>query len=86
MEIKKIVTISIIGILFLTSVISFSKYRDTQKELTEITTLNNKLDEQNKKLLDANDQADKKIDDLAKKYDKINKELAEIKANSQQTY
>ena len=43
MDIKKILAISVIGILFLTTVYSYSQLRDTKKELNQVTILNKSL-------------------------------------------
>ena len=86
MEIKKILVITITGLLFLASVISFSQWNNAKKEITEITALNKKKEAENKKLIEANTKLDKNIDELTKKYDAINKELAEIKAESTENY
>lgn len=86
MDIKKILVITALGLLFLTSAFSINKVQQTKKELNEMTTLNKKLTEENKKLLDANTKADQQIDDLAKKYDDLNKELTEVKKNTETGY
>lgn len=86
MDIKKILVITALGLLFLTSAFSISKVQQTKKELNEVTTLNKKLTDENKKLLDANTKADKQIDDLAKKYDALNTELTEVKRNTETGY
>mgnify|MGYP002738374257 CR=1 FL=1 len=86
MDMKKIITITVIGLLALSSIFAFSQMQDAKKDLKQVTELNQKLDSENKKLLKANERADKKIDELAKKYDDLNKELTELKAQSQINY
>ncbi|MEG0286268.1 MULTISPECIES: hypothetical protein [Vagococcus] len=86
MDIKKILAISVIGILFLTTVYSYSQLRDTKKELNQVTILNKSLEQDNKKLLDANTKVDKELDELSKKFDSLNKELTELKANETPAY
>lgn len=86
MDIKKLLIIVALGLLFLTSIFGMNKVQQTKKELTEVTSLNKKLTDENKKLLDANAKADKQIDDLAKKYDDLNKELTEVKKNTETGY
>ena len=86
MDIKKILTISVIGVLFLVTVYSYSQLRDAKKELNQVTIINKSLEEDNKKLLDANTKADKQIDELSKKYDALNKELTELKEQETPAY
>ncbi|MEG2936814.1 MAG: hypothetical protein RR812_00235 [Vagococcus sp.] len=90
MDIKKILVITALGLLFLTSAFSISKVQQTNKDSkyrgSTLPTLNKKLTDENKKLLDANTKADKQIDDLAKKYDALNTELTEVKKNTETGY
>ena len=50
MDIKKILVITALGLLFLTSAFSISKVQQTKKELNEVTTLNKKLTDLQEKL------------------------------------
>lgn len=86
MDIKKILVITALGLLFLTSAFSISKLQTTKKELNEVITLNKKLDADNKKLLEANTKADQQIDELSKKYDDLNKELTDVKKDTEAGY
>lgn len=81
---KKIITYVVIGVLVLTSAFSLYKMQSTQSSLDKANALNVKLNEQNKKLLDANTLADEQLDDLSKKYDVISKKIEELEANSQE--
>ena len=58
----------------------------TKKELNQVTILNKSLEQDNKKLLDANTKVDKELDELSKKFDSLNKELTELKANETPAY
>ena len=62
--------------------VSFLKWQDTKTELQTLTLLNTKLEEQNKKLLKANENADKKLDELTKNYDALNEKIEAFKAES----
>lgn len=84
MDKKKILITIIIGLLSVTTIIGFGKLKSTKNELEEANTSNTKLEVEKRKLIEANTNADKKIDELAKKYDGINKELEKIKAETAQ--
>ncbi len=82
MNTKKILYSGILVVLLAVSVISFLKWQDTKTELQTLTLLNTKLEEQNKKLLKANENADKKLDELTKNYDALNEKIDTFKAES----
>lgn len=82
MNTKKILYSGILVVLLAVSVISFLKWQDTKTELQTLTLLNTKLEEQNKKLLKANENADKKLDELTKNYDALNEKIEAFKAES----
>ena len=79
---KKILYSGILVVLLAVSVVSFLKWQDTKTELQTLTLLNTKLEEQNKKLLKANENADKKLDELTKNYDALNEKIEAFKAES----
>ena len=82
MNTKKILYSGILVVLLAVSVVSFLKWQDTKTELQTLTLLNTKLEEQNKKLLKANENADKKLDELTKNYDALNEKIDTFKAES----
>mgnify|MGYP003413178840 CR=1 FL=1 len=82
MNTKKILYSGILVVLLAVSVVSFLKWQDTKTELQTLTLLNTKLEEQNKKLLKANENADKKLDELTKNYDALNEKIEAFKAES----
>ena len=82
MNTKKILYSVILVVLLDERIEKILKWQHTKTELQTLTLLNTKLEEQNKKLLKANENADKKLDELTKNYDALNEKIEAFKAES----